>query len=106
MTCISSASFSLLITGSPFGMFKSSRGLRKGDPLSPTLFTIFIDLLSIMLCRTKVDVCIHGVKICRRAPTITHLLYADDATLSCRADLNEASNLQNWFMWCVEDTKV
>lgn len=28
MVCISSASFSLLINGSPFDMFRSSRGLR------------------------------------------------------------------------------
>lgn len=79
MTCISSYSSSFLINGSPFGMFRSSRGLRKGDPFSPALFTISIDLLSRILCSAEVSRGIHDVKICRRAPSITHLLYDDDS---------------------------
>lgn len=93
MECISSASFSVLVNGSPFGLFQSSCGLRQGDPLSPALFVIFIDLLSRMLLRAEAHGVLHGVKIGRNCPAISHLLYADDATIFCRAELDEAVRL-------------
>lgn len=68
MECISTASFSVFINGSPFGHFQASRGLRQGDPLSPALFVLFIDLLSRLLMTAETGVAIHGVKIGRNCP--------------------------------------
>ena len=38
---------------------------------------------------------IHGVSICRNGPKLTHLLFADDSLIFCRATENECQTLLN-----------
>ena len=47
--CLSSATFSICINGSPFSFFSASRGLRLGDLLSPFLFAVIGEALGRML---------------------------------------------------------
>ncbi|RVX06647.1 putative mitochondrial protein [Vitis vinifera] len=61
--------------------FSSSKGLRQGDPLSPYLFVMGMEVLSVLIRRAMEGGFISGCKIQRdrgRAVHIAHLLFADD----------------------------
>lgn len=76
---MSSARSSVLVNGSPTSEFGCGKGLRQGDPISPFLFIIVMEALSSII-RKACDIgSFDGVKINDGGPTVSHLLYADDA---------------------------
>ena len=100
--CISTASFSVLINGSPSGFFRSSRGLRQGDPLSPYLFVIGMEALSCLLKRAVEGNFIAGCRFGGRDGgeiVISHLLYADDTIIFCDANVEQLMYLRWTLMW-------
>jgi hypothetical protein len=94
--CISTPSFSVMVDGSPTGVFKSNRGLRQGDPLSPYLFVIALEFWSIQIDLAVAKGEIQPLK--RGMPNqISHLLFADDMLVFCRGHKKSLENLDLLF---------
>ena len=100
--CISITTFSVIFNGSPTGFFRSSRGLRQGDPLSPYLFVIGMEALSGLLKRVVEGNFISGCKFVGKGGgelVISHLLYADDTVIFCDANPEQLMYLSWTLMW-------
>ena len=83
MRCVTTPSFSVLINGKPFGNITPSKGICQGDPLSPYLFLLCAEGFNSLLLRAKLEGRIKGVSVCRMAPFVTNLMFANDSLLFC-----------------------
>ncbi|GMI88855.1 hypothetical protein HRI_002554800 [Hibiscus trionum] len=93
MSCITSVSYAIVTNGQIGQKFIPSRGLRQGDPLSTLLFLVCSEGLSALLRMGAHRGIIQGMKICRGAPTLTHLFFADDSVIFGEAATNGAHKL-------------
>lgn len=93
--CVESVDYPMLVNGQQVGPVISGRGLRQGDPLSPYLFIICAEGLSSLIRDVESRGQLTGTKVCRRAPLVSHLLFADDCFLFFRANKQQATVLKN-----------
>ena len=101
MACVTSVNYQVRVNGEETSKFTPTRGLRQGDPISPYLFLLCAEALSNLLMREEEAGNLEGVKVCRGAPSITHLLFADDSLILMKADMKNADTLRNvLFAYC------
>jgi hypothetical protein len=93
MECIQSVTYSVLIDGEPTGFICPSRGLRQGDPLSPYLFLLCAGGLTSLIRQGEMDGHISELATCRRGPKVSHLLFADDSLLFCKATISDNTKI-------------
>lgn len=95
MECVSTVDFVVQANGEARANVLPQRGLRQGDPLSPYLFLLVKDVLSRLIQKEINNHQLAGMKINRHCPTLSHILFADDALLFIRAELNECCVIKN-----------
>ena len=94
MMCITLVSYSLLINGEPTGKIVPSRGIRQGDPISPYLFLLCSEGLHALIERAARNGLIRDISLCRNGPRLTHLFFADNSLLFCKASIQECNHIQ------------
>lgn len=92
--CILSVSFSILLNKSPFGLVTVAGGIRKGNHFS-LLFIIGAEVISWICCKKKRKRAIHGAKVYRSVPSISHLFFTDDSLRFCNAKITDVKAIQD-----------
>jgi hypothetical protein len=95
MACVKSVKYRVCFNSVETDTISPTRGLRQGDPLSPYLFLMVAKGLSCMLKGAKERGDLEGVRVCREAPVISHLLFADDSIILMHADKKNADCLMD-----------
>ncbi|KAL9666159.1 hypothetical protein QQ045_000483 [Rhodiola kirilowii] len=86
MLCVKTVKYKVKVNGSITEEILPSCGLRQGDPISPYLFLICAEWLTHTINKHQELGLIKGISNCRRAPVITHLMFADDVLICLNAE--------------------
>ncbi|KAL0288048.1 UNVERIFIED_CONTAM: hypothetical protein Sradi_7109300 [Sesamum radiatum] len=92
--CITTVAFSISLNGSLHGFFPGTRGIRQGDPLSPYLFVIVMEIWRILLkIRTQNADSFQYHWKCHELG-ILNLCFADDVLIFCAGTINSVRTIK------------
>lgn len=97
MHCVSSSSLSIIWNGKRLPYFSPTRGLQQGDPLSPYLFMICMEKLSLSIIEAVQDKIWHPIKVSKSCPTFSHLLFTNDVLLFSKPINSQAKMVADLF---------
>ncbi|KAF7143420.1 hypothetical protein RHSIM_Rhsim05G0112800 [Rhododendron simsii] len=77
--CVHTVKYSINANREQVCNITPNRGLRQGDPLSPYLFLIAVNVFSSLMNKATCNKTLAGVRMKRKCPIVSHLLFADDS---------------------------
>ena len=86
---------SILLNGIPGKQFFCKKGVRQGDPLSPLIFVLDVDLLQTMFNEAMHHSLITSPLIHTSCPEYPIIQYADDTILVANADSRQLEHIKN-----------
>jgi hypothetical protein len=98
MKVVLGGSVSVLANGEESETFKTGKGLRQGDPLSPLLFNLVADVLTKILEKAARNRLVSGLLEQFSPGGILALQYADDTLIFSSCDSREVRNLKGVLM--------
>ncbi|KAA3488140.1 Retrovirus-related Pol polyprotein LINE-1 [Gossypium australe] len=90
MSAISSSTMQVLWNGVPTQKFKPNRGIRQGCPLSPYLFVLCMEWLGHFIQSGMEVGTWDPIRLSRSGPPVSHLFFADDLVIFCKAQIDQA----------------
>ncbi|GJV14338.1 RNA-directed DNA polymerase, eukaryota, reverse transcriptase zinc-binding domain protein [Tanacetum coccineum] len=86
MTCVKSTTFTICLNGELNGFFKGGRGLRQGDPISPYLFTLVMEVFSLIMEKNIEESKVFGYHFGCKELKLSHMCFADDLLVLCKGN--------------------
>lgn len=90
--CICNIGFTVGYNGKINGYFKGKRGLRQGDPLSPYLFVLAMNYLSLLLNQYAENETFSYHFKCKESK-LTHMCFADDLLVFVEGSLSSVNQV-------------
>eukprot|EP00253_Pinus_taeda_P032611 PITA_32611 len=100
MACVENVQYSIIINGIPSSFFKAERGLRQGCPLSPLLFILVMNSLSLQINKAVAD------RRCRLVKILALLGIGQDSIRNgikyLRFNLKAKGNRKQEWLWLID----
>nr|GEW92373.1 hypothetical protein [Tanacetum cinerariifolium] len=95
LECVTTTSFSISINGPLHGYFEGKQGLLQGDPLLPYLFTLIMEVFTLMLKRRVSETSTFTYhRFCSELDLI-NICFTDDLFLFAHGDVNSAKVIKD-----------
>ncbi|XP_022019023.1 uncharacterized protein LOC110919054 [Helianthus annuus] len=94
MACVTTVSYSVSVNGELRGYFSGKRGLCQGDPMSPYLFTLIMEVLSLMLQKMALNPAFKFHSHCSKQKII-NVSFADDLFVFVNGDTGSVKLVRN-----------